>query len=183
MVPLSMRGIGRWVRGEDHPTSIALVHPDLCDMRTVTHPAVISPRNHESTLEASIAPPLVNWWGRYVIPAWLVSVARANSWRPYYSRRSRQSQIPKAASTMKARILTQRGMLTSPALTSTRKRTRRSCARAINQRKIATTSDAGLLFIANPAPPLESESGEESTIPALAGCLPKVVGSNPTPQP
>src|SRR5262245_60045039 len=68
---------------------------------------------------------------------------------------------------MKARMLTQRGMLTSPALTSTRKRTRSSCARAISQRKIATTSDAGLLFIATPAPPFESESGEESTIPAL----------------
>lgn len=63
---------------------------------------------------------------------------------------------------MKARMLTQRGMLTSPALTSRRKRTRSSCARAISQRKIATTSDAGLLFISTPPPALESESREES---------------------
>src|SRR5262245_39726699 len=50
---LSMRGVGRWGRGEDHPTSIALIHPDSYDMRTVIRPAVISPRNHASTFETS----------------------------------------------------------------------------------------------------------------------------------
>jgi len=33
-------------------------------------------------------------------------------------------------------------MLTPPAVTSTRKRTRSNCARAISQRRIAATSDA-----------------------------------------
>src|SRR4029450_2861976 len=72
--------------------------------------------------------------------------------------------MPKAASTMKARMLTQRGMLTSPALTSTRKRTRSSCATAINQRKIATTRDAGLLFIPTPPP---ASSHQRHANPAL----------------
>jgi hypothetical protein len=45
-------------------------------------------------------------------------------------------------------MLTQRGMLTSPAFTSTRKRTRSNCARAISQKRIAATSDAGLFISA-----------------------------------
>src|SRR5207245_1010143 len=61
--------------------------------------------------------------------------------RPTYVRRSRQSQSPKAPRTITARMLTQSGMLTPPAVTSTRKRTRSNCARAISQRRIAATSD------------------------------------------
>src|SRR5262249_19050871 len=49
------------VHGEEHPTSIALVHLDSCDMRTVTHPAVILPRNHASTLEASRLESVPDW--------------------------------------------------------------------------------------------------------------------------
>ena len=62
--------------------------------------------------------------------------------RPTYARRSRQSQSPKAPRTITAKMLTQSGMLTPPAVTSTRKRTRSNCARAISQRRIAATSDA-----------------------------------------
>ena len=43
-------------------------------------------------------------------------------------------------------MLIQSGMLRPPAVTSTRNRTRANCAKAISQRRIAATSDAGFFI-------------------------------------
>jgi hypothetical protein len=75
-------------------------------------------------------------------PDFFVSYLPERSIAQPYPRRSRQSQIPKAPKTMTAKMLTQSGMLTPPAVTSTRKRTRSNCARAISQKRIAATIDA-----------------------------------------
>jgi len=65
---------------------------------------------------------------------------------------------------MKARTLTRSGMPTSPAFTSTRKRTRSQLCEGNQPEEIATTSDAGLLFIrtSSAAFCLESESRESA---------------------
>jgi hypothetical protein len=51
---------------------------------------------------------------------------------------------------IKATMLIQSGMLTPPAVTSTRKRTRSNCAMAISQKRIAATSDAGFCISTPP---------------------------------
>jgi len=76
--------------------------------------------------------------------------ARPRARSPSYSRRSRQSHIPKVPRTMKATLLGQSGMSWLPAVTRTRRRTRSNCARATSQNTIAATSDAGF-FISVPS--------------------------------
>ncbi len=43
-------------------------------------------------------------------------------------------------------MLIQTGILTPPAVSSTRNKTRSNCAKAISQRRIAATSDAGFFI-------------------------------------
>src|SRR2546426_11304117 len=58
--------------------------------------------------------------------------------------------MPRAPKTMTANTLGESGMSIPPAFTSTRKRTRSNCARAINPKTIDATSDAGFFIFSAP---------------------------------